>query len=165
MVCAGGIFIRSKLIPSSCLGGIALKKKTVLYCGMALLLLISFLVYKQTIGAPVIGTATGPERECLMKQVRPNTFIRERAGLVTVLRFIGYFQGRGYESMQLYTWPLYITSIGFGCTNDLPFSAYHTPRYLAMSRYPNWGISKPQLIGSADLKPPRRRPVNRWTGS
>ncbi len=28
-----------------------------------------------------------------MKQVRPNTFIRERAGLVTVLRFIGYFQG------------------------------------------------------------------------
>lgn len=117
-----------------------MKKKTVLYCGMVLLLLISFLVYNQTIGAPVIGTATGPERGCLIKQVRPNTFIQERVGLVTVLRFIGYFRGGGYESMQLYTCPLYITSIGFGCTNDLPSSAYHTPRYLAMSQYPNWGI-------------------------
>ena len=77
-----------------------------------------------------------------MKRVRPNTFIRERAGLVTVLRFIGYFRGGGYESMQLYTWPLYVTSIGFGCTSDVPFSAYHTPRYLAMSRYPNWGDIK-----------------------
>ena len=49
----------------ACLEGIALKKKTVLYCGMALLLSVSLLVYRQTIGAPVIGTATGPEWECL----------------------------------------------------------------------------------------------------
>lgn len=42
-----------------------MKKKAVLCFGIMLLLLISFLVYRQTIGAPVIGTATGPEWEHL----------------------------------------------------------------------------------------------------
>lgn len=42
-----------------------MKKKTVLCFGIMLLLLISFGVYRQTIGAPVIGTVTGPEWERL----------------------------------------------------------------------------------------------------
>ena len=42
-----------------------MKKKAVLCFGIMLLLLISFLVYRQTIGTPVIGTVTGPEWEHL----------------------------------------------------------------------------------------------------
>lgn len=42
-----------------------MKKKAVLCFGIMLLLLISFWVYRQTIGAPVIGTVTGPEWEHL----------------------------------------------------------------------------------------------------
>lgn len=42
-----------------------MKKKAVLCCGVALLLLISVLTYRQTIGAPVIGRVAGPEWERL----------------------------------------------------------------------------------------------------
>lgn len=42
-----------------------MKKNTVLYCGLALLLLITFWAYRQSFGAPVIGTVTGPEWERL----------------------------------------------------------------------------------------------------
>lgn len=42
-----------------------MKKKVVFTCGIAALLLISFLVYRQTLGAPVIGAIAGPEWEYL----------------------------------------------------------------------------------------------------
>ena len=42
-----------------------MKKKAILCFGIIMLLLISFMIYGQTIGAPVIGTVTGPEREHL----------------------------------------------------------------------------------------------------
>jgi len=40
-------------------------KKILFACGIAAFLLISFLVYSQTLGAPVIGVITGPEWEYL----------------------------------------------------------------------------------------------------
>ena len=41
-----------------------MKKKILLCCGIAVLL-IAFSGYSRTIGAPVIGTVTGPEWDCL----------------------------------------------------------------------------------------------------
>ncbi len=43
-----------------------MKKKIVFACGIVVLLLISFLAYRQTLGAPIIGVITGPEWEYLI---------------------------------------------------------------------------------------------------
>ena len=42
-----------------------MKKKILFACSIVAFLLISFLVYSQTLGAPVIGVITGPEWERL----------------------------------------------------------------------------------------------------
>ena len=42
-----------------------MKKKLILLCGIVLLLIISGVIYKQTAGAPVIGTVSGTEWEYL----------------------------------------------------------------------------------------------------
>ena len=42
-----------------------MKKKLILLCGIVLLLIISGVIYKQTVGAPVIGTVSGAEWEYL----------------------------------------------------------------------------------------------------
>ena len=83
--------------------GVPLKKKTVLRFGIMLLLLISFWVYRQTIGAPVIGTVTGPEWEHLTV----NEVNYERDGHAPVNgterdRFIGIAQN-GETRFRIYS--------------------------------------------------------------
>lgn len=47
-----------------------------------------------------------------MKKFGPRTFVREKNGLVTCIKFIGYFRGGGYEAMNYYLCPLYAIESG-----------------------------------------------------
>ena len=42
-----------------------MKRKTILCCGIVVLLIIAAVIYRQTVGAPVIGTVSGAEWEYL----------------------------------------------------------------------------------------------------
>ena len=47
-----------------------------------------------------------------MKKAGPNTFVREKNGMVSCIKFIGYFRGGGYEAMQYYLCPIYAIDTG-----------------------------------------------------
>lgn len=47
-----------------------------------------------------------------MKKVGTNTFLKENNGLVSCLKFIGYFRGGGYQSIHYYLCPIYAIDTG-----------------------------------------------------
>ena len=70
-----------------------------------------------------------------MKKNGPKTFVRERNGLVSRIKFIGYFRGGGYEDMEYYLCPLY--ALGRGPLN-LPAEVRDGLLSREMRR--NWGV-------------------------
>lgn len=47
-----------------------------------------------------------------MKKAGPQTFVKEKNGLVSCIKFIGYFRGGGYEAMKYYLCPIYAIDTG-----------------------------------------------------
>ena len=70
-----------------------------------------------------------------MKKAGPKTFVREKNGLVSCIKFIGYFRGGGYEAMQYYLCPIYAIDTGI---LDLPGHICHGENFQKMSR--DWGV-------------------------
>lgn len=70
-----------------------------------------------------------------MKKAGPKTFIKEKNGLVWVLRFIGYFRGGGYEAMQYYISPIYAIYTGI---LGLPGHISNGEYYQNMNK--GWGV-------------------------
>lgn len=70
-----------------------------------------------------------------MKKSGPKTFVKEKNGLVCLLRFIGYFRGGGYEAMQYYICPVYAIDTGI---LGLPGHISHGEDFQKMQR--DWGV-------------------------
>lgn len=77
-----------------------------------------------------------------MKKAGPKTFVRERNGLVSVLKFIGYFRGGGYEAMHYYLCPIYAIDTGI---LGLPGHICRGENYLKM----DWDWNVIQHAGEA----------------
>lgn len=70
-----------------------------------------------------------------MKKFGPKTFVREKNGLVTCIKFIGYFRGGGYEAMNYYLCPLYAIESGI---LGLPGHICQGESFQKMQK--NWGV-------------------------
>lgn len=74
-----------------------------------------------------------------MKRKSQNMFVREQNGIVTRIRFIGYFRGGGYENMITDIIPLYMpyseTMTNY-CT--IPFDRIYTERHDEVFEHENW---------------------------
>lgn len=70
-----------------------------------------------------------------MKKAGPKTFVRERNGLVSCIKFIGYFRGGGYEAMSYYLCPIYSIYTGI---LGLPGHICQGENFQKMQR--DWGI-------------------------
>lgn len=88
---------------------------------------LKFLMKKKI--AP-IATAYG------MKWIRPQTFVRERGGVVARIKFQGYFRGGGYDHMLINIFPAYMPSpfdFNYGMVSQ---DLIYTERYHEMKA--NW---------------------------
>ncbi len=70
-----------------------------------------------------------------MKKAGPKTFVREKNGLVSRIRFIGYFRGGGYEAMSYYLCPIYAIEYGI---LGLPGHICQGDHFQKMHR--GWGV-------------------------
>lgn len=70
-----------------------------------------------------------------MKKSGPKTFVKEKNGLVCVLKFIGYFRGGGYEAMPYYICPIYALDTGI---LGLPGHISQGEYFQRMQR--DWGV-------------------------
>ena len=70
-----------------------------------------------------------------MKKAGPQTFIREKNGLVSRIQFIGYFRGGGYEAMSYYLCPIYAIQHGI---LGLPGHICQGENFQKMHR--GWGV-------------------------
>lgn len=88
-----------------------------------------------------------------MKKAGPQTFVKERNGLVWRLQFIGYFRGGGYETIQYYLCPIYAVDAGI-----LGIPAFITNgEHFQKMRY-DWGVIQ---YGTSAVDAARMEKINR----